>query len=267
MKWPSKNRGIAFIDNKLPSSSSPRKRGYSKIWGLLSLRAFHKKRVAIQEKIFKLDHHAKLKIWLAMTSFDIILLQISWIPAFAGMTKERTGMTFSRNFFSNIVDSCNNASKDPNDYRECVGIILLNKDGKVFVGRRYDFSSESWQLPQGGVDNGENLKDAALREMLEEIGTDNAEFLYESPKWYYYDIPMPLASTLWGGRYKGQRQKWFLFRFTGKDKDINIHTKHPEFQEWRWEDLPNIVDLAVPFKRDVYKEVIKDFAPIIAGLI
>lgn len=158
------------------------------------------------------------------------------------------------------------SNKNPSDYRECVGIILLNKNGKVFVGRRFDFSSESWQFPQGGVDEGENLKDAAKREMLEEIGTEDAEFLYESEKWYYYDIPTPLISTLWQGQYKGQRQKWFLFRFTGKDEQINIHTKTPEFQEWRWEDLTNIVDLAVAFKREVYKEVIEDFIPIIASI-
>ena len=128
-------------------------------------------------------------------------------------------------------------------YRPCVGIFLLNNDGKVFAGRRIDSRAEAWQMPQGGIDAGESPLDACMREMREEIGTNAAELVGQHDDWLYYDIPLPLADRLWSGQYKGQKQKWMAMRFTGKDADINIDTNEPEFCDWKWLSPPDLVDL------------------------
>ena len=150
---------------------------------------------------------------------------------------------------------------DQRPYRPCVGIFLLNHKGHVFAGRRIDSRAESWQMPQGGIDHGESPLDACMREMLEEIGTNNAELVIQHDDWLYYDIPMPLADRLWQGKYKGQKQKWLALRFTGQECEINIATKEPEFCEWKWLSPADLVDLAVPFKRNVYKTVLSAFSP------
>jgi putative (di)nucleoside polyphosphate hydrolase len=150
---------------------------------------------------------------------------------------------------------------DERPYRPCVGIFLLNDAGKVFAGRRVDSRVEAWQMPQGGIDAGETPIDACMREMREEIGTNNAELVTQHDDWLYYDIPLPLADRLWQGQYKGQKQKWMALRFTGSDADINIATEEPEFCEWKWLSPGDLVDLAVPFKRDVYEAVLAAFAP------
>ena len=144
-------------------------------------------------------------------------------------------------------------------YRPAVGIMLLNPAGKVFVARRTDMPRmPAWQMPQGGIDKGENPRQAALRELKEEIGTDKVEILGESRMWLKYDLPAELAGGIWGGRYRGQRQKWFAMRFTGNDTDIDLTTKHPEFDAWKWirpEQLPEII---VPFKRQLYIDILAE---------
>lgn len=148
-------------------------------------------------------------------------------------------------------------------YRPCVGILLLNPHGEVFVGRRID-TADAWQMPQGGIDADEDPRAAALREMREEIGTARASILAESAVWRHYDLPPSLARRVWGGRYRGQAQKWFALRFEGADADIDLTaTPHVEFDAWQWVALDRLVDLIVPFKRDVYREVVAEFAPLI----
>lgn len=144
-------------------------------------------------------------------------------------------------------------------YRQCVGITLFNTQGKVFVGERID-TPGAWQMPQGGIDKGENPKDAFYREMLEEIGTDKADILTIHDQTLKYDLPDHLLNKLWNGKYRGQEQTWIAARFTGEDSDINITAyHHPEFSKWQWVHLADILGLIVPFKRDTYKEVIKAF--------
>lgn len=144
-------------------------------------------------------------------------------------------------------------------YRAGVGIMLLNDKNQVFVGKRIDTASEAWQMPQGGIDDGEEPFAAAMREMLEEAGTNKAELIAESRDWYYYDLPEHLLGKLWDGRFIGQRQKWFCLRFTGSDADINIATEHPEFCEWMWARAENLPSLIVPFKRNLYQAIVDEF--------
>jgi putative (di)nucleoside polyphosphate hydrolase len=146
-------------------------------------------------------------------------------------------------------------------YRPAVGIMLLNGDGAVFVGRRIDMplGLDAWQMPQGGIDPGESPRQAALRELKEEVGTDKAEFLAESRTWRHYDVPPEIGSRLWSGRYRGQRQKWFAMRFTGTDADIDVATEHPEFDAWRWVAAMQLPELIVPFKRQLYLDVLDEF--------
>lgn len=144
-------------------------------------------------------------------------------------------------------------------YREGVGIMLFNKDGLVFVAKRIDMTSEAWQMPQGGIDAGETPLQAAMRELKEEIGTDKAIVTCESRDWYLYDLPEELIGKVWGGRYRGQRQKWYAMRFTGTDSDINIDTEDPEFSQWQWVPLQQLPDLIVPFKRKLYQALIDEF--------
>ena len=161
----------------------------------------------------------------------------------------------------NQTTSLPTAPYEQRPYRPGVGIFLLNNDGLVFAGRRIDSRAEAWQMPQGGIDAGESPLQACMREMREEIGTNTAELVSQHDDWLYYDIPLPLADRLWQGRYKGQKQKWMALRFTGDDSDINIATEEPEFCEWKWLSPHDLVDLAVPFKRDVYQNVLAAFAP------
>ncbi|MEM1020590.1 MAG: RNA pyrophosphohydrolase [Pseudomonadota bacterium] len=151
------------------------------------------------------------------------------------------------------------------NYRPCVGIMLVNQDNAVFVGQRLDRMVEAWQMPQGGIDKGEMPMDAARRELEEEIGTAKADVLSETADWLAYDLPDELQGKVWGGRYRGQIQKWYLMRFTGDESDININTADPEFRSWRWTEPANLVDLAVPFKRGIYAELIRRFGPLLPG--
>lgn len=149
---------------------------------------------------------------------------------------------------------------DEKFYRPGVGMMLINAQGLVFVAQRLDQTAEAWQMPQGGIDEDEDPRDALWRELEEEIGTRQAEILGESKDWHYYDLPEHLHKKLWGGKYKGQRQKWFALRFTGRDSDIDItaHDK-PEFKEWKWVTPKELPDIIVPFKRDLYEKLIREF--------
>jgi len=144
-------------------------------------------------------------------------------------------------------------------YRPCVGIMLLNGKGQVFVGKRIDQTVEGWQMPQGGIDEGEEPRIAALRELQEETGTDKAEIIGEMDAWLTYDLPRHLVGVAFHGKYGGQRQKWFALRFLGEDRDIDLHTHEPEFAEWKWVALEALPNLIVPFKRDTYAAVIAAF--------
>ncbi|MGH6877359.1 MAG: RNA pyrophosphohydrolase [Rhizomicrobium sp.] len=144
-------------------------------------------------------------------------------------------------------------------YRPCVGVMLFNSQGEVFVGRRIDQTVEGWQLPQGGIDEGESPIEAALRELEEEIGTRHAVLLREFDEWLSYDLPAYLLGVALHGRYRGQRQKWLAMRFQGSDSDINIRTAEPEFEQWKWLPLDVLPRLVVPFKRDTYAKVIAAF--------
>lgn len=151
----------------------------------------------------------------------------------------------------------------PTAYRPCVGIMLLNRANQVFVARRIDMTSDAWQMPQGGIDPGEEPRVAAMRELGEETGTDKAVIVGESSAWLNYDLPVEMIGQLWRGRYRGQTQKWFLMRFTGIDSDIDIATETPEFTEWKWIEPAHLPDVIVPFKRDIYRQVVAEFAPLI----
>ncbi|HKU54145.1 MAG TPA: RNA pyrophosphohydrolase [Rhizomicrobium sp.] len=144
-------------------------------------------------------------------------------------------------------------------YRPCVGIMLFNRDGEVFVGKRIDQTVEGWQMPQGGIDKGETPRQAALRELQEEVGTDKAEIIAEMEDWVTYDLPKHLVGVAFKGKYKGQRQKWFALRFTGQDSDIDLAAHEPEFSAFQWVSLEALPALIVPFKRDTYKAVIAAF--------
>ena len=144
-------------------------------------------------------------------------------------------------------------------YRPCVGLMLFNAKGEVFVGKRIDQTVEGWQMPQGGIDKGEEPRQAALRELEEETGTAKAEIIGEMDDWLTYDLPAHLIGIAFHGRYRGQRQKWFALRFQGDDSDINIFSREPEFAEWKWLSLAELPAVIVPFKRDTYKAVIAAF--------
>lgn len=148
-------------------------------------------------------------------------------------------------------------------YRPCVGVMLTNPRGHIFVGQRIDRDQAAWQMPQGGVDKGEKTRDAALRELEEETGiTPNLITIEaESLGLIRYDLPHELVPTIWKGRYRGQEQKWFLMRYHGADDQINLETEHPEFSQWKWIPPGDLAGAIVPFKRAVYEQVLAEFQP------
>ena len=151
-------------------------------------------------------------------------------------------------------------------YRPCVGVVLIDARGMVFAGQRIDSPTPAWQMPQGGIDEGETPREAAYRELREETGVtrDKVEFVGKTHGWVTYDLPPELLGKVWGGKYRGQRQKWFLFRFKGQDADVKIASDHPEFSTWRWILADEMVESIVTFKRAVYDEVIRSFRAYLA---
>ncbi|NQU55798.1 MAG: RNA pyrophosphohydrolase [Rhodospirillales bacterium] len=161
----------------------------------------------------------------------------------------------------------NNHIKDTLPFRPCVGAMLLNSKDQVFVAKRIETPGNAWQMPQGGIDNGEDPRQAVLRELKEETGTDRAEIIAESEHWRNYDLPDNLIGVLWGGKYRGQRQKWFVLRFLGVDGDIDLEAHgEPEFSAWKWVGIDEIVDLIVPFKRALYADIVTEFRPFVEHL-
>jgi putative (di)nucleoside polyphosphate hydrolase len=160
-------------------------------------------------------------------------------------------------------------------YRPCVGVMLLNAQGEAFVGRRADHDPEApegaghwWQMPQGGMDQGEEPEAAARRELFEETGVRSARFIAKARDWLTYDLPDELIGVSWHGRFRGQKQMWFAARFEGPESEIDIGPRgghHAEFDAWRWVPVPELPDLVVPFKRDVYARVVSEFAPVLRG--
>lgn len=147
-------------------------------------------------------------------------------------------------------------------YRLGVGVVMLNGDGRVFVGKRLDSTQEAWQMPQGGIDKGEEPWEAAIRELGEETGAaaHHVERIAEAPGWFWYDLPDELIGVVWKGRYAGQKQKWYAARFLGDDRDININTREPEFGHWQWVEPHRLPELIVPFKRQLYTDVLAALA-------
>ena len=150
-------------------------------------------------------------------------------------------------------------------FRSGVGIILLNKNNKIFVAKRIDNPKNFWQMPQGGVDNNEDFLSAAYRELEEETSIKNVELIKEIDEMTTYELPDNLLGVIWKGKYKGQKQKWFIMRFEGNDNEINIKTKKAEFLEWKWTDIEQITNLVVDFKLDIYKKLKSEIKKIISN--
>ena len=157
-----------------------------------------------------------------------------------------------------------NVKSESLPYRAAAGMVLLNREGLVFVGKRIDQTQEAWQMPQGGIDDGEDPQTAALRELEEEIGTRNVAVLREHSDWLLYDLPPHLVGVVWEGKYRGQRIKWIAMRFLGNDREINVATQHAEFSEWKWLNSTEVLQLVVPFKREVYAKALSAFADLLS---
>ena len=155
-------------------------------------------------------------------------------------------------------------------YRPCAGVMLINRDRQVFVGQRIDSTVEAWQMPQGGIDDGEDAEVAAIRELGEETGVvpDKVELVAAAPGEFFYDLPPELIGKVWKGKWRGQRQRWFLYRFLGEDGDIDIATEHQEFRAWRWVDPTELPQIIVPFKKELYEQILAAFAEhLISGTL
>ena len=148
-------------------------------------------------------------------------------------------------------------------YRPCVGVMLVNAEGSVFTGQRLDRDTDAWQMPQGGIDEGETPREAGIRELWEETGVteDLTSVEAETADWVTYDLPHHIVPNIWKGRFRGQKQKWLLVRYLGTDDQIDIQTQHPEFSAWRWQPKDTLISSIVPFKREVYRQVLSEFSP------
>jgi len=156
----------------------------------------------------------------------------------------------------------------PVGYRRGVGVMLFNRDGRIFVAKRIDTPGDAWQMPQGGIDLGEDPRKAALRELAEEIGTANAEIVAEARNWLLYDLPDDLIGKVWDGKYRGQAQKWFAARFLGADSEIDLAKHHaPEFSAWKWVPLEEIPNLIVGFKRQLYTQLVAELGPKVKAAV
>tara|TARA_B100001248_G_scaffold89936_1_gene66483 strand:+ start:3057 stop:3527 length:471 start_codon:yes stop_codon:yes gene_type:complete len=144
-----------------------------------------------------------------------------------------------------------------------VGIIVLNDNNQVFVGKRIDNPGEKWQMPQGGVDNGEDFVTAMKRELVEETSITNIKILKQIDHMFQYELPRNLVGIIWKGKFRGQKQKWFITRFLGNDSEINLNTKHPEFKEWKWINPRKLPDVIVDFKKDLYFNLLKEINMVI----
>lgn len=161
----------------------------------------------------------------------------------------------------------------PTAYRPCVGLLVLNRTGHIWIGERIEARNDAeglgtwWQMPQGGIDRGEDPTTAAMRELHEETGITSADIIAETTDWHHYDFPAAFAAKAWGGKYRGQKQKWFALRFTGDDAEIDISSHdpnlHPEFGRWRWSAKDDLIDNVVDFKRHIYRAVLSEFDPLI----
>jgi len=157
--------------------------------------------------------------------------------------------------------------KDALPYRSGVGALVFSRSGQVLVAQRRDIGGDSWQLPQGGVDGGEGIREAVIRELAEELGTSSFEVLAESADWYLYDLPDELIGKAFKGRYRGQRQRWYAVLFTGRDEEIDVaNVPHPEFSAWRWIAIDELPNIGVYFKRKVYEALVVEFKPIAVKL-
>jgi putative (di)nucleoside polyphosphate hydrolase len=176
---------------------------------------------------------------------------------------ERTSadMKKQRNPTNDDPPDAGHTRSEPPALRRGVGILLVNDDGQIFVGQRIDVTVDAWQMPQGGIEDGESPRTAALRELREEIGTANVDVVIATEAWLHYELPVELLERLPQASWRGQKQKWFLMRFRGADAEINVATEHPEFSKWKWIPRGQLLDLIVPFKRELYRHVLQEFAP------
>ncbi len=158
------------------------------------------------------------------------------------------------------MDESSNADNLDYLYRNSIGIMVINKNKNIFVGKRIDNNSNAWQMPQGGLDAGEDEDTAMFRELKEETGISDIEIISKSKQYFYYNLPYRLQKKFWGGKYLGQKQKWYLVRYLGDDSSININTELPEFSEWKWIPKEELVKVIVSFKRKLYVDIIKEFA-------
>jgi len=194
---------------------------------------------------------------------DMLADPIVWTVMKADGVDERELRTLLKNVAADLAAGGGEMSKaslaadSAISYRRGVGIMLLNQRNEVFVGRRADTHDDAWQMPQGGIDDDEEPREAAFRELREEIGTDNAEIVAESRTWLRYDLPPELRKR-WKDRWRGQQQKWFVMRFQGDDSEINVATEHPEFTAWKWVPTGELVDIIVSFKRRLYLDLLEE---------